>query len=310
VQFRFLPDTSSTAKHERRTWLVIHPKGLVARRSEKDDGRIIFPTDDEITNALGLTNSSVDAHRLGTLTTTAIGDASAASASSSSSSSSSNELVDTDALAIPITGRIEPPFELFGLRMLAAFLDPDLFGVVGRAMHACDWLTTTRFCGRCGTPTKRSETERSSVCPSPTCGLHTYPRISPAIITLVRKGDLALLANNAKFPGAFYSTLAGFADIGESLEETLVREVKEEVGISVDPKSVRYFGSQPWPFPNSLMIAFTVEWQSGDIEIDPAEIADAKWFSVNDLPMIPPPLSIARRMIDAWIEEVSAEKHS
>src|SRR4029079_10746179 len=106
----------------------------------------------------------------------------------------------------------------------------------------------SRFCGRCGTPTTRHDSERSMVCPS--CQLHVYPRISPAIITLVRKGDLALLASNAKFSGAFYSTLAGFADIGESLEETLVREVHEEAGVWV--KNVRSFGSQPWPFPNSL----------------------------------------------------------
>lgn len=289
MQFRFLPDASTAAKHEQRTWLVVHPKGLVARRGDND--RLIFPTENELTGALGLSNILTEAHRLGTLTTEV--------------ASHPDGTLHTDAFTIPITGRIEAPFELFGLRMLAALLDPDLFGVVGRAMHACDWLTTARFCGRCGAQTQRSGTERCAVCPS--CRLHTYPRISPAIITLVRKGELALLANNAKFPGAFYSTLAGFADIGESLEETLVREVKEETGVAVDPRSVRYFGSQPWPFPNSLMIAFTAEWQSGDIEIDPTEIADAKWFSVNDLPMLPPPLSIARRLIDAWIEEVSSQ---
>jgi len=280
--FHFLPDGSSAAKHQKKTWLVIHPKGLVARRGEGD--QLVFPTEDEA-RAMGLfADGTIAPHRLGSLD-------------------------DTDALTLPWaddTRRVEPPFELFGLRMLAAFLDAGLFGVVGRAMHACDWLTTTRFCGRCGTATTRHAKERSAVCPK--CDLHTYPRISPAIITLVRKGDLALLANNAKFPGAFYSTLAGFADIGESLEETLVREVKEEVGVTLNPSSVRYFGSQPWPFPNSLMIAFTAEWQEGEIEIDPGEIADAKWFSVNDLPMIPPPLSIARRMIDAWIDEVNGAR--
>ena len=111
-------------------------------------------------------------------------------------------------------------FELFGLRLLAGMLDPALFGVVGRAMHAADWLTTSRFCGRCGSETARSPTERCSICPR--CKLQTYPRISPAIITLVRKGDLALLANNAKFPGAFYSTLAGSADALEWWQGGLV----------------------------------------------------------------------------------------
>jgi NAD+ diphosphatase len=140
----------------------------------------------------------------------------------------------------------------------------------------------------------------------PKCELHVYPRISPAIITLVRKGDLALLASNAKFPGVFYSTLAGFADIGESLEETLVREVKEEAGVTVG--NVKYFGSQPWPFPNSLMIGFTAEWLSGEIQIDPNEISDAQWFAADKLPVVPPPLSIARRLIDAWVEEVTGRR--
>jgi NAD+ diphosphatase len=209
--------------------------------------------------------------------------------------------LDGEHRTIPFEKRVEPPYELFNLRLLAGVLDASLFGIVGRAMHTCDWLTTSRFCGRCGTQTKRHDSERSMVCPS--CGLHVYPRISPAIITLVRRGDLALLASNAKFPGAFYSTLAGFADIGESLEETLVREVREEVGIVV--RNVSYFGSQPWPFPNSLMIAFTAEWESGEIVVDPVELSDAKWFAADELPMIPPPLSIARRLIDAWVTEVT-----
>jgi NAD+ diphosphatase len=266
---RFVPETTSASKHDRRTWLVVHPKGLVAR---VDASGLAFPTDDEA-RALGF--QPTDAHRLGSFD-------------------------GTDALTVPVDGRIEPPFEVLGLRMLAGFLDSDLFGVVARAIHACDWLTTTRFCGRCGGTTTRSDTERCSHCAS--CGLRSYPRISPAIITLVRKGKLALLAHNASFPHGFYSTLAGFADLGESLEETLVREVKEEVGVAVG--NVRYFGSQPWPSPNSLMIAFTADWESGAIEIDGTEIVDAQWFSVDQLPLLPPPLTIARRLIDAWIDEV------
>jgi NAD+ diphosphatase len=249
-----------------KPFIVVHPKGLVAKR----DGEGIAFLDEAEVRSLGLDPAEAyplgDGHR-----------------------------------ALPFGKRVEAPFELFNLRLLAAVVDQRLFGIVGRAMHTCDWLTTSRFCGRCGTATKRHEKERSTVCPS--CGLHTYPRISPAIITLVRKGDLALLASNAKFSAAFYSTLAGFADIGESLEETLVREVREEVGIVV--RDVRYFGSQPWPFPNSLMIAFTAEWESGEIVIDPSELSDAKWFRADELPMIPPPVSIARRLIDAWVTEVA-----
>jgi NAD+ diphosphatase len=268
----FLPQISALQVHARRTWFVVHPKGLVARR---EGDRLVFPSDEDL--AL-LRLEASDGHRIGSLD-------------------------DTDALVLPIAGRIEAPFELFALRALAGLLDPARFGVTGRAMHTADWLTTSRFCGRCGTKTTPLEGERAMACPS--CGLHIYPRISPAIITLVRKGPLALLASNAKFPGAFYSTLAGFAEIGESLEETLVREVREEAGIAV--KNVRYFGSQPWPFPNSLMIAFTAEWESGDIAIDPKELSDAKWFSADALPMIPPPLSIARQLIDAWISEVTGK---
>lgn len=265
----FLPELASARRFSKRTWFVVHPKGLVGRR---EGDRLVFPTDEELAQ-LGVDPDT--AHRIGALD-------------------------ETDALVVPVAGRIEAPFELFALRALAATLDPALFGVVGRAMHAADWLTTSRFCGRCGTKTAPLEGERAMACPA--CGLHIYPRISPAIITLVRKGPLALLASNAKFPGAFYSTLAGFAEIGESLEETLVREVHEEAGVKV--KNVRYFGSQPWPFPNSLMIAFTAEWDSGEINIDPKELSDAKWFSVDELPLIPPPLSIARQLIDAWIAEI------
>ena len=201
-------------------------------------------------------------------------------------------------------GDVAAPFEPLGLRALASLVDGGLFGVIGRALHAVDWLTTSRFCGRCGARTARVADERCMACP--VCDLHVYPRISPAIITLVRKSDLALLGSNAKFPSAFYSTLAGFADIGESLEETLAREVHEEVGVRV--RDVRYFGSQPWPFPNSLMIGFTAEWESGEIAIDPKELSDAKWFSAHELPMIPPPLSIARQLIDAWIADVRAKR--
>jgi NAD+ diphosphatase len=178
------------------------------------------------------------------------------------------------------------------------------FGLAGRAMHVIDWATTNRFCGRCGTATVLSTKERSMTCPA--CGLSAYPRIAPAIIVLVRRGDQALLARNAKFPGAFYSTLAGFSDIGESLEETLAREVREEVGIEV--RDIRYFGSQPWPFPHSLMIGFTAQWASGEIRVDGEEIADAQWFSWSELPPIPPPISIARRLIDAWVEELRGRR--
>jgi NAD+ diphosphatase len=266
---RIVPEVVSMRSHDRATWFVVHRQGLVARQ---DGDRLVFPTDAEIA-AWGL--SPLSAHRLGSLD-------------------------DTDALVLTIDRDVPPPFAPFGLRALAGILDRPMFSVIGRAIHAADWITTPRFCGRCGAATVPSENERCTICPK--CALQTYPRISPAIIALVRKGDLGLLASNAKFPAPFYSTVAGFSEIGESLEETLVREVKEEAGLTVG--NVRYFGSQPWPFPNSLMIGFFADWQAGEIVIQPSEISEAKWFSIDELPPIPPPLTIARRLIDAWVADV------
>jgi NAD+ diphosphatase len=119
------------------------------------------------------------------------------------------------------------------------------------------------------------------------------------MITLVTRGDEVLLARGVQFQGPMYSCLAGFVEPGESLEGAVVREVREEVGIEVD--DVRYWGSQPWPFPHSLMVGFTASWKSGEIDIDPAEIVDAQWFRREAMPPIPPPISIARKLIDAWL---------
>jgi NAD+ diphosphatase len=190
----------------------------------------------------------------------------------------------------------EPPpgHELEGLRALHGRLDDALWSVAGRAVQILEWDRTHRFCGRCGTPTERHATERARACPR--CGLHAYPRISPAVITVVERGDEILLARNANFPLPFYSTLAGFVEPGESLEEAVAREIHEEVGIDVS--DVTYFGSQPWPFPNSLMVGFTAAYAGGEIVIDETEIADAQWFRKDDLPQIPPRLSIARALID------------
>jgi NAD+ diphosphatase len=267
----FTPSHQRSHALDRRSWFVVHPRGLLARR---EGDALVLPTDTDLAQ-LGADPSEAQA----------IG------------------VVDghTEALAVGCTKAIDElaPFEVLSLRTLAASLDAETFAVAGRAMHIMDWATSSRFCGRCGERTVRSGTERSTTCPA--CNLHTYPRIAPAIIVLVRRGQKALLARNAKFPGVMFSTLAGFSDIGESLEDTLLREVEEEVGLRV--RDIRYFGSQPWPFPHSLMIGFTAEWESGDIRVDGHEIAEAAWFSADALPPIPPPLSIARRMIDAWRAE-------
>jgi NAD+ diphosphatase len=190
------------------------------------------------------------------------------------------------------------------LRSLFTRLDDTLFALAGRAIQIIDWDRTHRFCGRCGTPTTPRTVERSRECPA--CGLVAYPRIAPAVMALVRRlPDEVLLARSARFAPGMYSALAGFAEPGETLEQCLEREVLEEVGVRV--KNVRYFASQPWPFPNSLMIAFVAEWESGEIRVDPLEIEAAQWFSIRALPLLPQPISIARRLIDAVIAEMSAQ---
>jgi NAD+ diphosphatase len=174
--------------------------------------------------------------------------------------------------------------------------------IAGRAVQLAEWARTHRFCGRCATPTESNAGDRSMKCPS--CGLLAYPRLAPAMITLVTRGDpgpdqVALLARGVQFRAPMYSCLAGFVEPGENLEQAVIREVREEVGVTVD--DVCYWGSQPWPFPHSLMIGFTAAWVSGEIDCDPAEILDAQWYRRDELPPIPPRISIARKLIDAWI---------
>ncbi len=195
---------------------------------------------------------------------------------------------------------ILPPttFVLKGIRFLFEHLEEPLIGVAGLANQLVIWNRNHRFCGKCGLRTEDKENERGKICPG--CGLINYPRLSPAVIMAVVREDRLLLARSQRFPGKFYSVLAGFVEPGETLEECLRREIREEVGIEV--KNIRYFGSQPWPFPDSLMIAFTAEYSKGEIVADPAEIADAGWFSADNLPPVPPKISIARRLID-WFTE-------
>jgi NAD+ diphosphatase len=173
--------------------------------------------------------------------------------------------------------------------------------VAGRAVQIVEWARTHRFCGRCATPTDFVAGERSMKCPA--CGLLAYPRLAPAMITLVTRGEgdeqEALLARGVQFRAPMYSCLAGFVEPGESLEGAVIREVREEVGLIV--KDVRYWGSQPWPFPHSLMVGFHATYDSGEIDCDPTEIVDANWYRRDALPPIPPGISIARKLIDVWL---------
>ena len=184
-----------------------------------------------------------------------------------------------------------------GVRDLFETIDPAIYSLAGRAVQIVDWDRTHRFCGRCGTATVRLTIGWASRCPA--CGLTNFPRLSPAVITLVERDGKALLARNAKFTTGFYSVLAGFVEPGESLEDAVEREILEEVGIEV--RDIRYFGSQPWPFPHSLMIGFTAKWASGEIVRQESEIADAGWFSPDEFPPIPGPISISRALIDDFV---------
>lgn len=189
-------------------------------------------------------------------------------------------------------------YRLSGLRGLFASLPALEWNIAGRATQMLRWRRNHRYCGRCGVEMASAPGERAMRCPSD--GYTAYPRISPAVIVLVERGDgRALLAKNGRHKLPMYSTLAGFVEPGESLEDTIHREIREEVGVEVE--DIAYFGSQPWPFPDSLMIGFTARWASGDIAIDGVEIADAQWFTHDELPPIPPSISIARQLINAWV---------
>ena len=190
---------------------------------------------------------------------------------------------------------LPPGWEAQGLRQWFGRLPDDLTSIAMQASQLLEWVRTHRWCGACGVPTVRVPGERAMQCPR--CGLRNYPRISPAMMVLVTCGHELLLASNVNFPPGRYSALAGFLEAGESVEAAIHREVAEEVGIQVHRP--RYFGSQSWSFPHSLMIAFTAEWLAGDIHVDPTEIRDARWFTPDTLPELPPAnVSISRALVE------------
>lgn len=188
--------------------------------------------------------------------------------------------------------------ELMHLRRLYGRFDEAMLWLAGRAVQLVDWDRTHQFCGRCGSPTHTATHERVKICPN--CDLTSYPRLSPAVIVQVtrqgKNGREILLARGKRFSVPMYSVLAGFVEPGETLEACVHREIREEVGIEV--KNICYFGSQPWPFPNSLMVAFTAEYVRGEIVLEEEELVDAQWFKADDLPLYPPPMSIAHYLIE------------
>ncbi len=199
----------------------------------------------------------------------------------------------------------EPPAGMSwqGLRTLFSVLEDSHFALAGRAVQLVDWDRNHQFCGRCGGATESKTEERGRVCPA--CRLTFYPKISPAVMALVGRGRQMLLGRSPHFPPGMFSALAGFVEPGETLEQCIAREVLEEVGIEVT--NVRYFASQPWPFPNSLMIAFFCDYAGGEIHPQETEIEAAEWFDVFQLPKLPSKISIARRLIDAAAERMRTE---
>lgn len=166
--------------------------------------------------------------------------------------------------------------------------------LASRAFQVSEWVRTHRYCGVCATPMRQSKKELCFRCPA--CGFSAYPRVSPAMMVLIKRGDQILLARHSTYATARYTALAGFVEAGENIEEAIHREVFEEVGLRV--KDLRYFGSQSWPFPHSLMIAYTAEYGGGELNIQQDEIADACWFGPGDaLPAIPSLDSIAGRLV-------------
>jgi len=189
-----------------------------------------------------------------------------------------------------------------GLRTLFLRLPDALLAVAGRSFQVVEWDRSHQHCGRCGAPTRDRANERAKECP--VCGYVVFPRMSPAMMVLVTRGRELLLARANRFPNAMYSALAGFVEPGESIEDCIHREVREEVGIEVT--DLRYFASQSWPFPHSLMIAYNAEYAGGEMRPCDEEIADARWFALDALPQLPSTVSISRQLIDATIARLKA----
>ncbi|HNY13371.1 MAG TPA: NAD(+) diphosphatase [Candidatus Wallbacteria bacterium] len=189
----------------------------------------------------------------------------------------------------------KPEFEFYDLRSLMVILDQSRFAFASMAAQILHWDGSTKFCGACGSETRYSTSERAKICAG--CARHFYPAVTPAIVVAVINDGRILLAHNKTFANGVYSLIAGFVEPAESLEECVRREVLEETGIAAT--EVKYFKSQPWPFPSTLMIGFTALYESGEIKPDGEEITHAAWFGRDDLPALPRPGSLSRKMIDA-----------
>ncbi len=185
-----------------------------------------------------------------------------------------------------------------GLRASYDYLDPILHKIAGKAYELIYWDQHSRFCPSCGTKTVM-QTTISKQCPN--CKYEIYPVVSPAILVLIRKGDAILLVHARNFRGSFYGLVAGFLETGETLEECVRREVMEETGLEIN--NITYFGNQPWPYPSNLMVGFIADYVSGTIRLQDEELSEGAFFTKDNLPELPRKLSLARKMIDWWLEQ-------
>lgn len=271
----FTPSTSiDEASSAPPHWILL--RGTEILVGGEPDGERVLPTEVEI----GRFIESLDQHPLGVLN-------------------------GRNVIAAEAPADFEPleSFVFAGIRELFENIDLVAWALAGRAIGIIEWDRTHRFCGRCGTATERQETQRSRSCPR--CGLVRFPRLDPSIIVAVEKDGQLLLARNATYPANSFSVLAGFVDQGETLEDAVRREVCEEVGIEVE--SIAYFGSQFWPFPHGLMVAFTALWKSGELQPDSGEISEANWFPPDALPPLPGKISIARALVDDFVRRQRGE---
>ncbi len=189
-------------------------------------------------------------------------------------------------------------YEMCGLRQSYYKLSEELYLKAGQCHELIYWDKNTQYCGACGAPMKM-HTNISKICTG--CGIEVWPHLSIAIIVLISKGDELLLVHARNFKTNFYGLVAGFVETGETLEDAVKREVREETSITI--KNIKYHSSQPWPYPCGLMIGFYAEYEKGEIHLQQSELSSGGWFNKNNLPQLPEKLSIARRLIDNWIEK-------
>lgn len=199
-------------------------------------------------------------------------------------------------LDTPVTG--VDGLQMRGLRQAYTILSPQDYQLAGKCQELLYWDQSSRYCGVCGTPL-RWQTSISKQCPE--CGKEWWPSLAIATIVRIQRGDEILMVHSRNFRGRFYGLVAGFVETGETLEECVRREVWEETHLRIH--SLRYFGSQPWPYPCGLMVAFTAEYESGELQLQSEELAGGGWFKRDNMPQPPAPGSIARQLIDDWLDK-------